>query len=173
VVLAHDHAHLDQLLLVVPRRQRRPGVVADAVRRVQLVGSPQQGGVEGLPTIGPRAAPHPLDLDLGEPRGEREANVLGPLVVRAAVVPRAQDQELSLAGWQAPVEEHATEGDPPLEQPGVAHERAEDVQLLGTGHGEGAEQRTGALVSLVGGQRGDAGRCHAAIVADGLRPMSP
>ena len=66
VVVPDHHRHLDELLGVVAVGQRRPGGVGDAAVVVQLVGRPQQDGVERLPAGVVGAGLDPLDLVVGD-----------------------------------------------------------------------------------------------------------
>src|SRR5690606_36806771 len=84
VVLADEERHLDQLTLVVAGGERGPGLVADPGGVVQLVGGPQQGGVERVPAVGVGAEADPLDLLVGEAGGPAQLDVVGPLVGRVA-----------------------------------------------------------------------------------------
>ena len=164
VVLAHDHAHLDQLLLVPLRGQRGPRAVADAAVGVELVGGSEQEGVGGRPArrIGTRR--DASDLLVGEPGGQPDRHVLAPLVRRPAEVAGAQDEQLPLAGRQgAAVEQHAAEGRPPLQQPRVVGERGEDVELGAVEGAEPLQQLGGLGVAALSGQRRDAG-CHRVIM---------
>ena len=168
VVLADEHAHLDELLLVEPAGQRRPGGVADAVVGVELVGGPEQRGVVVRPAGGVGAGGDAVDLLLGEagPQAdERRAGRTRRPSWQFHAGP--QDQELALPGRQpAGVEQDAAEVRPLLEDLGVPRQRREDVQLPAVGGPEQREHLLDPRVALLGRQRGDAGCGHRAILPD-------
>src|SRR5271163_215961 len=131
VIVAHEHRHLDQLVLVITALELRPRLIGDPSVRVQLVGGAQQRGVERLPAGRLRARGDSRDLLVAQPRGGADPRVLSPLVVRAAVPPAPEDQELPIAGGQlTALQELAAERKPAFEQPRMAGERGEDVEHL-------------------------------------------
>ena len=101
-VVPRQEGHLDHLLVVVARRQRRPGGVAEPMVGDELVGGPQHGGVLGRPpAVGPGR--HPSDVVIAETGVEADPDVLAPLVVAAAQPRRPQDRELPVARGSLPV----------------------------------------------------------------------
>jgi hypothetical protein len=73
-------------------------------------------------------------------------------------VPGAQDEQLAVAGGKLPGQQLAAEGQPPPEQPGVAHEGGEDVGGPGRLPAGLGQQLAGLVVLVVGRQGRDAER---------------
>ena len=157
MVLPDDHAQLD----AAAPRCTRPAkaaqvVVADAGVAVELVGGPEQARRRRRPSPRPRAGRRPGSTSSAvSPAAVPDDDVLAPLVVGPAVPGRAEDQQLTLARRQlAAVEQDPAEGRPPLQQPGVAGEGGEDVEVaaVSAGDAQAGEQLGGALVALLGWQ---------------------
>jgi len=129
---------------------------------VELVGGSQQGRLQGGPALGLGAGGDAVDLLSSEPEHLRETNVLAPLIVGAAVVAGAKDEQLALArGQLAAREQKPAEPQPDLEEAFMAGEGREDVvvparQVRGR-RPEGVEQFSLSVGPLGLGQRRDAG----------------
>jgi hypothetical protein len=156
VVLADDHADLDQLGPAVVDREGGPGGVVDAVVVVQLVGRPQQRGLGVGPAVGVGTLGDPGDLVVGQPGAAADRHVVVPLVVGPAVPGGAQDQQLALAPRQlAPEQQDAAERAPAPEQPRVVRDRGEDVGHVAAVGRHGGEHLVDGLGPPLRRHRGD------------------
>jgi hypothetical protein len=120
LVMADEHAELDQLGLAQLGGERRPGRIRDRPPGVQLVSGQEQQPLarREAVVVGPAGdggyhrpgKPHPL--------GERD--VLRPLVPRPAVAGRAEHHQLDVGPGQLAAQQQAAgQGEPPAEQPAV------------------------------------------------------
>ena len=108
VVLADRKNDIHQLLRVVPSVELGPSPVADVGVAMQLIHRPQQGAVETRPSPIRRSPRHPHNLLIAEAGLAGHEAVLAPLVLRAAQVADAEDQQLAITGRQGAVAKDVT-----------------------------------------------------------------
>lgn len=95
--MADEHRQLDELVLVQPSGERRPGGIGDAVVVDHLVARAEGGGLRVGPQRRVEVRGDPGDLLVGQPGLAAQADVLPPLVGRVTAPRDAQDRELALA----------------------------------------------------------------------------
>src|SRR6185312_7879373 len=98
--LSHAVEQVDQLVVVVLRRQLSPCGITDDRIHMELIYSAQQGSFERLPACGVGTKSYALYLHRGESCATRCRRSLGPHVVRPSEPCRAQPEKLPLAGRQ-------------------------------------------------------------------------
>ncbi len=134
LVVADQHAELDQQDLVEVAAQLRPELGADLAPLVHLVGGAEQQRPALRPARRVGAGPHSRDLLFAEPDAPGHPLVLAPLVLAAGVVGDAQDDQLGLLARQlAAWHQRPGEPEPAPEEAAVAPQRGEDVRRLTAG----------------------------------------
>src|SRR4249919_3059692 len=134
LVVADQHAELDQPHLVEPRGQQRPELVADPPVGVHLVVGAQEQRLALAPPRGVWPGAHALDLLGAQPGPLAEPLVVPPLVLGAGVVGDPQDHQLGLCPRQfAAGHQRPREPEPAPEEAMVAGQGGEDVRRPPTG----------------------------------------
>jgi hypothetical protein len=140
VVLADDHADLDQLALVVVLGQGGPGGSEITASRCSSSAARRRAASDGRPARRPGAVDDPGYLRVAHPRSGRCRRADPTRTRPGSSRPSGGSAIPGRGPGIAAVEEVATEARPPFEEPGMTDQGGEDVQISSV-HPERIEQR--------------------------------